>query len=84
MPAGPCSHLFFNHYNFDMAQQVHYPYDLLQPGPRHFLIPRKCGVFGVCNEVLPQQVSFLIEEACDTGKGAVSLLTWSRGRNSLS
>ena len=58
-----------------MAQQIHYPSDPLQPGPMYFLTPRKCGVFGVCNEALPRQVNFLIEEACDTGKGANNIIS---------
>lgn len=74
-PYEPCSYPFCSHYSFDMAQQVHYPCDPLQPGPMYFLTPRKCGVFGVCNEALPQQVNFLIEEACDTGKGANNIVS---------
>ena len=41
------------HYSFDMAQQVFYPNDPLQPGPMYFLTPRKCAIFGVCCEFLP-------------------------------
>ena len=74
-PAEPCSRTLTAHYSFDMAQQVHYPCDPLQPGPMYFLTPRKCGVFGVCNEALPRQVNFLIEEACDTGKGANNIIS---------
>ncbi|KAL0964106.1 hypothetical protein UPYG_G00318760 [Umbra pygmaea] len=37
------------HYSFDFAQQVHYPSDSMQPGPKYFLT-RKCGLFGVCCE----------------------------------
>ena len=65
------------HYSFDFAQQVHYPSDPQQPGPVYFLTPRKCAIFGVCCEGIPQQVNYLIDEAVDTGKGAntvVSLL----------
>lgn len=65
------------HYSFDFAQQVHYPHNPLQPGPIYFKTPRKCAVFGVCCEALPRQVNYLIDESCDTGKGAntvVSLL----------
>ena len=74
-PAEPCSRSLIAHYSFDMAQQIHYPSDPLQPGPMYFLTPRKCGVFGVCNEALPRQVNFLIEEACDTGKGANNIIS---------
>uniref|UniRef100_A0A1X7VKS5 Uncharacterized protein n=1 Tax=Amphimedon queenslandica TaxID=400682 RepID=A0A1X7VKS5_AMPQE len=58
------------HYSFDYAQQVHYPSSPLQAGPIYFLTPRKCGIFGVCCEAIPQQVNFLIDESFDTGKGA--------------
>ena len=74
-PAEPCSRPIAAHYSFDMAQQVHYPCDPLQPGPMYFLTPRKCGIFGVCNEALPRQINFLIEEACDTGKGANNIIS---------
>ena len=46
----PCSNQTTMHYSFDMAQQVHYPSDPLQPGPIYFLTPRKCALFGVCCE----------------------------------
>ena len=55
-PAEPCLCPLSSHYIFDMAQQVHYPCNPLQPGPMYFLTPRKCGVFGVCKEVLPQPI----------------------------
>jgi len=47
----PCSNDFCMHYSFDFAQQVHYPSSPLQPGPMYFLVPRKCGIFGVCCEI---------------------------------
>lgn len=37
-------------YSFDHAQQVHYPSNPQQPGPIYFKVPRKCGLFGVCDE----------------------------------
>ena len=68
----PLCHDTTVHYSFDMAQQasyyhcilkltklgqqVHYPYDPLQPGPMYFLTPRKCAIFGVCCEGVPRQV----------------------------
>ena len=58
-----------------MAQQIHYPSDPLQPGPMYFLTPRKCGIFGICNEALPCQVNYLIDEAVDTGKGANNIVS---------
>lgn len=66
----PNSHAITAHYSFDFAQQVHYPSNPLQPGPIYFLTPRKCALFGVCCEGIPQQVNFLIDEAMDVGKGA--------------
>jgi len=34
------------HYSFDMAQQVFYPNDPLQPGPMYFLTPRSVLYLG--------------------------------------
>ena len=61
-------------YSFDFAQQVHYPHNPLQPGPMYFKTARKCGIS--CEGIL-RQINYLIDKACDTGKGAntvVSLL----------
>ena len=58
------------HYSFDYAQQVHLPSNPQQPGPIYFLVPRKCGLFGVCCEGIPRQVNFLIDEAHLISKGA--------------
>ena len=71
----PCSHDILAHYGFDMAQQVHYPSDPLQPGPIYFLTPRKCGIFGVCCESIPRQINYLIDEASDTGKGSNTIIS---------
>ena len=67
------------HYSFDFAQQVHYPDNPLQPGTMYFKTARKCGVFWICCEAIPRQITYLIDEASDIrkGKGAntvVSLL----------
>ena len=59
----PCSRQIRMHYSFDYAQQVHLPSDPVQPGPLYFLVPRKCGIFGVCCEGLPRQMNFLVDEA---------------------
>uniref|UniRef100_A0A1X7V6D1 DUF7869 domain-containing protein n=1 Tax=Amphimedon queenslandica TaxID=400682 RepID=A0A1X7V6D1_AMPQE len=78
------------HYSFDYAQQVHYPSSPLQAGPIYFLTPRKCGIFGVCCEAIPQQVNFLIHESFDTGKGANPVISMvhfylkNHGLNSVS
>ena len=63
------------HYRFDYAQQVHYPSNPLQPGPIYFLTCRKCSVFGICCESLPQQVNFLTDEAADGSKGANAVVS---------
>lgn len=63
------------HYSFDYVQQVHYPSDPLQPGPIYFLTLRKCTVFRVNGEALPQQVNFLTDEAGDCGKGANAVIS---------
>ena len=73
----PCSYDGTVHYSMDFAQQVHYPYNPRQPGPVFLKTPRKCAVFGVACEVLPKQVTFLIDECVQTGKGGncvISLL----------
>ena len=64
------------HYSFDYTQQVHVPSNPMQPGPIYFKTPRKCGIFGVMCEGIPQQVNFLIDEAVDTGKGANATISY--------
>ena len=71
----PNSKEMFSHYNFDMAQQVFYPNDPLQPGPMYFLTPRKCAILGVCCEAIPRQVNYLIDEDVDIGKGANAIVS---------
>ena len=55
--------------------QVHFPSNPLQPGPIYFLTPRKCGIFGVCCEAIPQQVNYLTDESFATGKGANAVIS---------
>ena len=43
--------------------------------PIHFLVPRKCSVFGVNCEGVPCQVNFLCDEAGDCGKGANTVVS---------
>lgn len=64
------------HYLFYYAQQVHIPSNPLQPGPIYFKTPRKCGIFGVMCEAVPQQVNFLIDEAASAGKGANATISY--------
>ncbi|KAI9532047.1 hypothetical protein NQZ68_035384 [Dissostichus eleginoides] len=57
-------------------EMVHYPSDPLQPGPIYFLVPRKCGVFGVCSEGVPQQVNYLIDEAHCSSKDSIAVISY--------
>ena len=71
-----CSVDMVSHYSFDFAQQVHYPSNPQQPGPIYFKTPRKCGIFGVMAEAIPQMALFLLDEAVDTGKGANTVISF--------
>ena len=42
----------------------------MQPGPIYFKTLRKCAIFGIMCEAIPQQVNYLIDEASDVGNGA--------------
>ena len=59
-----------------LIMQVHYPSDPLQPGSIYFLTPRKCGLCGVCCEAFPRQVTYLVDEAMDTEKGANTVVSY--------
>lgn len=72
----PCSFNGSNHLSFDFAQQVHFPYDPLQPGPIYFKTPRKCGLFGINCEPLSRQVNYLIDESHSCGKGANVVISY--------
>lgn len=72
----PCSKDVGVHYSFDFAQQIHFPSDPLQPGPMYFLTPRKCGIFGVCCEGIPQQVNYLIDEGMSISKGSNAVISY--------
>lgn len=50
--------------------QVHKPSDPLQPDLMYFLFPRKCGVFGMCSDGIPQQVNYLIDEGHWSSNGS--------------
>ncbi|XP_055955699.1 uncharacterized protein LOC126815989 isoform X1 [Patella vulgata] len=75
-PHLPMSGDFHMHYSFDFAQQVHIPSDPLQPGPMYFLVPRKCGLFGMNCEALPQQVNYLIDESASSSKGSSAVISY--------
>ena len=51
-----------------------YPHNPLQTGPMYFKTAKKCAVFGVCCEGIPRQVNYLVDEACDVGKGANAVI----------
>ena len=59
-----------SHYSYDFAQQVHFPFSAQQTGPEYFKTARKCGIFGVCNDGENKQVTYLIDEEENPGKGA--------------
>ena len=53
-----------------------YPSNPVQPGPIYFKTPRKCAIFGIMCEAIPQQVNYLIDEASDVGKGANTTISF--------
>ena len=66
---GACSrNLHASHYTFDFAQSVSIPYHARQPGPLYFKTARKVHLFGICNEGIPKQVNYLLDEAQTIGK----------------
>lgn len=65
-----------NHISFDFAQQVHFPFDPLQPGPIFFKTPRKCGLFGINSEPVGTQVNYIIDEAHSCGKGGNTVISY--------
>ena len=54
--------LFYCHYTFDFAEQIHLPHHARQVGPLYFKSPRKVQIFGVCCDANKQQVNYLIDE----------------------
>ncbi|XP_066918891.1 uncharacterized protein [Clytia hemisphaerica] len=75
-PKPKCSFKGMAHFSWDFAQQVHYPYNPLQPGPIFFKTPRKCSIFGICNDGVNMQYSYLIDEINSTGKGANTTISY--------
>ena len=72
----PCSYDGIAHYSWDYAQQLHYPSNPQQPGPIFFKTPRKCSIFGVNNDALNHQFTYLIDEIVSTGKGANTTISY--------
>uniref|UniRef100_A0A1X7UU29 DUF4371 domain-containing protein n=1 Tax=Amphimedon queenslandica TaxID=400682 RepID=A0A1X7UU29_AMPQE len=48
----------------------------MQPGPIYFLTLIKCGLFGVCCEAFPKQVTYLVDECVDTGKATNTVISY--------
>ena len=63
-------------YSFDYAQQVSYPCNPEQPGAIFFKVPRKCALFGICNEAINRQITYVIDESADCGKGANGVISY--------
>ena len=63
------------HYSWDFAQQLHYPFESQQVGPIYFKTPRRAQLFGVCNEGVPRQISYLIDEADFPGKTSNTVIS---------
>jgi len=74
--AEPCSFKGIAHYSWDYAQQVHYPTNPQQPGPIYFKTPRKCSIFGICNDAMNYQFNYLVDEIVSTGKGANTTISY--------
>ena len=55
-------------YSFEFAQEILYPNNPDQIGELFFKVPRKCLLFGVINEGLQKQATYVIDEAVDCGK----------------
>lgn len=75
-PHLPCSSDVTLHISFDYAQQVHVPFDPQQPGEIYFLVPFKVGLFGIMNEGLNKQVTYLIPESVAVGKGSNAVISY--------
>ena len=48
----------------------------MQPGPIYFLTPRKCAVFGVCNEGEGSQLFYLIDKSTVATKGSNDVISY--------
>ena len=71
----PNSRNIMQHYSWDFAQQLHYPYEDQQVGPIYFKTPRKAQLFGICSEGLPRQTNYLIDEADFAEKDANTVIS---------
>ncbi len=71
----PNSRNIMQHYSWDFAQQLHYPYEEQQVGPIYFKTPRKAQLFGICCEGIPRQTNYLIDEEDFPDKGANTVIS---------
>lgn len=71
----PNSKNIMSHYSWDFAQQLHYPFEDQQVGPIFFKTPRKAQLFGVCNEGIPRQYNYLIDEEHFLQKNANTVIS---------
>jgi len=74
-PSDPNSKNIMSHYSWDFAQQLHYPFEDQQVGPIFFKTPRKAQLFGVCNEGIPRQYNYLIDEEHFLQKNANTVIS---------
>ena len=74
-PSKPNSKNIMSHYSWDFAQQLHYPFEDQQVGPIFFKTPRRTQLFGVCNEGVPCQYNYLIDEEHFLGKNANTVIS---------
>lgn len=71
----PCSWDGTLHVSFDYAQQILLPCDAQQVGPIYFLAGYKVALFGIAVEPIQKFVLYVIPEACNTGKGANTVIS---------
>jgi len=74
-PIKPNSKNIMQHYSWDFAQQLLYPYEDQQVGPIYFKTPRKAQLFGICCEGIPHQTNYLIDEADFPEKNANTVIS---------
>lgn len=71
----PNSRNLLSHYSWDFAQQLHYPFEDQQVGPIFFKTPRRAQLFGICNEGIPRQYNYLIDEEDFLEKNANTVIS---------
>ena len=74
-PNKPNSKNIMSHYSWDFAQQLHYPFEDQQVGPIFFKTPRRAQLFGICNEGIPRQYNYLIDEEHFIEKNANTVIS---------